>query len=211
MKSLFSVFTAVFVLVTLCSSAGVAQESERIEYGFEDGAQGWRIPDWAFYQKDHVATDIGITTENASQGESSLEVMCDFPGKTWACALVEVEAQLDLSGYNTISADIYLPKKAPRDLIQARIILTVGDGWLFTEMRTPVLLERGKWTTVKVDIEKEDVEGISQWKGRKEKRLFLHIHNVKKVAIRIEYDAAPPTRVGPEYNGPIYIDNIVIE
>ena len=139
-----------------------------------------------------------------------MEVMCEFPGKTWAAALIEVEKDYDLTGYSSISADIYLPKKAPRGLMQARLILTVGDGWHFIEMKKPVFLERGKWTTVRARIQSEKGEG-TDWKEKRDRELYKFIDKVKKIAIRIEYDAAPPTRIGSKYKGPVYIDNVVIE
>ena len=111
---------------TFFTALAWAQDNEPIKFSFEGSTEEWRIPDWAFYQGDHVARELRISSEYASDGESSLEVVCEFPGKTWAAALVEREVQLDLSGYNTFSADIYLPKKAPRDLILARLILTVA-------------------------------------------------------------------------------------
>ncbi len=136
--------------------------------------------------------------------------MCEFPGDAWAAALIEHREDMDWSGYESISVDIYLPKKAPKAPLQARIVLTIGIGWHFTEMRYAVPLKRGRWTKIKAKLESEEPEE-SDWKGRKEKQLFKHIKNIRKVAIRIEYDASPPYRVGHKYHGPIYIDNMVIK
>jgi hypothetical protein len=189
--------------VPICAEGGVL-------FSFEGSVQGWSIPDWAYCQGDHKARSVEISSEKAKVGDDSLEVSCEFPGDVWAAALVEINKDMDLSEYDTISADIYLPRKAPKGLIVARFILTVGIGWHFTEMRYSVPLAPGKWTTVSAKLESEEVEK-SEWKGRKQKRLFHHIHNVRKVAIRIEYDASPPYRIGRKYEGPIYIDNVVIK
>jgi hypothetical protein len=203
------VCVAIVVFFLLKSSlSGYA--GEKIHFDFEGSNDGWVIPDWAYYQGDHKAESVEVSSEKASKSKGALAVMCDFPGDAWAAALIEHKEDMDLSGYNTISADIYLPKKAPKGIIVARFILTAGIGWHFTEMRHPVQLVPGRWTKLKAGLESEEVEK-SDWKGRKEKRLFHHIKNIRKIAIRIEYDASPPYRTGRRYNGPIYIDNVVIE
>ncbi len=186
--------------------------AENIVFDFEGSNDAWGVPDWAFYQSDHKARTAEASDDVASSGKGSLKVMCEFPGDVWTAAVVEVKKDIDLREYDTISMDVYLPKKAPSGIIQARIILTVGDGWRFTEMREGIPLARGKWTTIKVQIDKGAEEGSHpDWKGRGEKRLYHDIDKVRKIAVRIEYNAAPPHRLGPRYHGPIYVDNVVIE
>jgi hypothetical protein len=203
--SLIIVFSVVFY------GAG-AFGAEKIVFDFEGSNDAWEVPDWAFYQSDHKARTAEASDDVASSGKGSLKVMCEFPGDVWTAAVVEVKKDIDLREYETISVDVYLPKKAPRDIMQARIILTVGDGWRFTEMREGIPLERGKWTTIKVQIDKGAEEGSHpDWKGRGEKRLYHDIDKVRKIAVRIEYNAAPPHRLGPRYYGPVYVDNVVIE
>lgn len=203
---------SIILVLTILSFAAAegAEKKEKIHFDFETSNQDWIIPDWAYSQSDHVAETVEISSKEASSGKNSLAVICDFPGDAWRAALVERNESMDLTGYKSISADIYIPKGAQRGLIKARFILTIGEGWLFTEMRQTVFLKPGRWVTVKANLESEETEK-SDWKGRDEKRLFLHIDQIKKIAIRIEYDAAPPHRIGARYQGPIYIDNIVIE
>ncbi|MBD3380389.1 MAG: hypothetical protein GF408_08020 [Candidatus Omnitrophica bacterium] len=199
----------VFIIFSVSASYGVDAEDE-IRFDFEGSAQKWMIPDWAYYQGDHKAREVGISSDIASSGKGSLEIMCDFPGDVWAAALVEVQGDMDLSGYDGISVDIYLPGDAPKGLFAARLILTVGEGWFFTEMREAVPLKTGEWTKVWVSLDKGG-EGRTAWKGRKEKRLYRNLDKVRKIAVRIEYDASPPHRMGPRYEGPVYIDNVVIK
>ena len=200
------------VVLVLLMAPAAYPANEKITLDFEGTTGKWKIPDWAFMQDDDVAESVELSPKEFSTGENSMAVICDFPGITWASALVEVEQDYDFTGYETISVDVYLPKKAPIDLMFARLILTVSEGWLFTEMRKRIPLVPGKWTTVSARLESAEPEGrSSDWKGRKDKRLFLHIDKIKKIAVRIEYDSAPPTRTGPRYKGPIYIDNLVIE
>jgi len=204
-------FLLVFSLVfSLCDCVFGAKEE--IRFDFEEGTQGWKIPDWAYYQDDHRGKTSNISTERASSGEQSLEIMCDYPGKLWAAVLIEREKDMDLSGYESISVDVYLPRKAPKGLFLGRVILTVGDGWWFTEQRVAEPLESGKWTTITIPLDTPDLtDRQALWRGRKEKRLYNNLNKIKKIAVRIEYDAAPPYRIGPKYDGPIYVDNVVIK
>jgi hypothetical protein len=209
-KVISLILIALFTFLSM--NIDVSSAEDKVHFDFEGSTEKWEIPDWAFYQADHKAKTVEVSDKEASSGENSIAVMCDFPGNKWAAALVEFknENYMDFTGYKSISVDIYLPKKAPKDLIQARIILTVGDGWHFTEMRYGVPLERGKWTTIKANLDTPEDES-SEWKGRGEKKLIYHQHKVQKIAVRLEYDAAPPHRIGPRYQGPIYIDNLVVE
>ncbi len=198
----------VIVLAMFLQFSAVAENRE-MAFTFDEDVEDWKVPDWAFEQKDYVAGTVGLTREVFKDGPGALEVICDFPGNRWAAALVEIEKDMDLSGYDTISADIFIPKGAPKGFFKARFIMTVGIGWHFIEMREPVDLIPGKWITLTAKIEKEEVP-MSAWKGRWERQLFKHVNQVKKVAVRIEYDASPPHTIGGRYRGPVYIDNVVI-
>ena len=206
-------FLITIILISMVLPSGIFPafgKSDTIKFDFEDDAKGWDIPDWAYNHRDYKSKEVLISDKKALEGEKSLEVVCDFPGNVWAAVIIERKKDMDLSDYDTISASIYLPRKAPRGFYKARFILTVGVGWHFIEMRHPVDLIPGRWNTVKAKLEKSE-EGETQWKGRGEKRLYKHIDQIKKIGLRIEYDAAPPHRVGSRYRGPIYIDNIIIE
>jgi hypothetical protein len=212
----------IFVLITVITMAFAcrqamaeevplqSEDKRPIVFDFEESTQDWMIPDWAYDQGDHVAKEVSISPDYAVEGVNSLAVKCEFPGDLWRAALIEWKQNLDLTGYNTISADIYLPEGAPKNIIKGRIVLTVGDGWLFTAMKEPVFLVPGKWNHISARLETE-ATSITDWKGRDERRLYKHIDKIRKIAIRIEYDAVPPHIMGKEYNGPIYIDNFRIE
>ena len=203
---------SIILILIILGFLGIAEaeEDSKIHFDFETSNHDWIIPDWAYMQDDHVAETVEISEKVSSSGKKSLAIICDFPGDIWRAALIERKGDMDLTGYKTISADIYIPKGAQRGLIKARFILTIGEGWLFTEMRQTFFLKPEKWITVKANLESEETEK-SAWKGGDEKSLFHHIDKIKKIAIRIEYDAAPPHRIGRRYQGPIYVDNIVIE
>ncbi|MEA3489256.1 MAG: hypothetical protein U9R44_02800 [Candidatus Omnitrophota bacterium] len=198
--------------IILFGATGAFSAEEEIHFDFEKENPGWVIPDWAYEQPDHVARFVSASSKEASSGSNSLEIMCEYPGDEWKAALVEREGDLDFTGYETISMDVYLPKTAPKHLFLGRIILTVSEGWLFTQMKEGVPLYPGKWTTVsaRLDFPEQDYKK-SAWRGRKEKRLYKHLSKIKKVAIRIEYDAAPPYRIGKKHHGPVYVDNMVIK
>ena len=200
----------IIIIALVFASSAFSYAAEEVRYDFEGSNEGWAIPDWAYYQSDHVAKEVKVSSEKFAKGKNSLAVVCEFPGDVWSAALVEHREDMDLSGSESISAEIYLPKNAPKGIIVARFILTIGIGWHFTELRYAVPLIPGRWTKLEAKLENEEVEK-SDWKGRKEKRLFQHIQHIRKVAIRIEYDASPPYRVGRKYHGPVYIDNVVIK
>jgi len=203
--------TIVFTAILLTTSANL-WAAEKIHFDFEEDSEGWGIPDWAFYQSDHVGRSLEVSSEEASTGESSLKIMSEFPGDVWRAVLIDHVKDSDFTEYETISADVYLPKKAPRNFMQVRLIITAGDGWHFIEAKEAPLLKPGKWITVRAKLEREYIEGVpSEWRGRGHKRLFNHVGKIKKIGVRVEYNASPPHRIGRKYHGPIYVDNIIIE
>ncbi len=171
-----------------------AKRPEKVLYGFENGTQYWEIPDWAKEKTDHVAKSVEASKDYASEGASSLKVMADFPGKIWSAALIEYEEYLDWTPYKAVSYDILVPKEAPEGL-KAKIILTVGEDWRFTEMTRVAFLIPGKWTTVSASLE----PGTTDWKMTAVDDNFRK--DVRKIAVRTESNKSPV------YSGPIYIDN----
>ena len=63
----------------------------KVLFGFEDGLQGWGIPDWALEKSDMVAKDVLVTKAGATEGHQALGVTVDFPGGKWNGALVEID------------------------------------------------------------------------------------------------------------------------
>ncbi len=202
--------TLFFALAFVFPAVGSASSHpEDIVFTFEESTEGWGIPDWSYDFDDYVAEDVVLSREITSLGSGSLEVICDFPGTKWAAALVELEKDMDLTGYDYISAEVYIPRGAPGGFMKARLILTVGVGWHFIEMRRPVDLIPGRWNRIKAIVEKEDTM-VSPWRGQGGQNLRDHLDAVKKIAIRVEYDAAPPHVTGGRYRGSFFIDNVVI-
>ncbi|MFA6079129.1 MAG: hypothetical protein WC779_05225 [Candidatus Omnitrophota bacterium] len=169
---------------------------EILLFSFEKDPQGWEVPDWAIGKKDHVVQEIGISEFQASAGKYALEASVDFPNEPgWKGAYVErVVDVTDWSPFKYLTADVFLPKEAPRGL-RARIILTVGDEWKWTEMNKSIMLTPGEWTVLKVDLSADSLN----WKS------FItdsFRSDVKKIGIRVESNG------NVQYKGPIYIDNI---
>ncbi len=190
---LFVIGLLVAVNYGLCEKAMC---EEKTVFGFEKNVQGWGIPDWALEKEDHRAQSVAVSDKFSTEGRSSMEVMADFTGGKWAAAYVEIEKDFDWSLYKTISVDVYLPKEAPLGL-EARFILTVGDGYTWTEMNSSAKLIPGEWTTVSADI----AAGSTDWKRTEVTDKFAA--DVRKVGVRIE-----SKRI---YAGPIYIDNIRLQ
>ena len=193
MKKLFA--AVIVSAVVFYFAVNTARAEERIVYDFESSLEGWQIPDWALEKMDHVAKGVVITDSYASDGIFSMEVLTDFTGDVWTGAYVEVMKDFDWSDYSEVLVDIYLPEGSPRGL-RGRLILTVGDGWYFTEMERSEILHPGAWTTVSASL----LEGSSDWKRYIPTDEFRK--DIRKIGVRVESDRKPA------YAGPIYVDNI---
>lgn len=172
---------------------GSAKE-EKTLYDFERDEQGWEIPSWETDKADHVAYSLRPVEKIASKGKGSIEVYAEFPGGKWTGALVEISQFLDLSKYDAISVDIYIPPSAPANL-KGKIILTAGESWQFSEMARGVKLTPGKWNTLSASLAK----GSTDWRQTKVDDNFRS--DIRKIAVRVEAEKA-------KYSGPIYIDNV---
>ncbi|MBL7157398.1 MAG: hypothetical protein ISS92_04460 [Candidatus Omnitrophica bacterium] len=170
---------------------------ERILFSFERDNEGFEIPAWAQDKDDYVAKSIEISEDFAIDGTASLKVECNFPGGMWSAGLVELEQYLDFAPYRQIAVDVYIPKDAPLGL-RAKIILTYGEKWQFTEMNRVVPLIPGEWVSVKASIE----PGSYDWKKVIPDENFRA--DIRKLVVRIESNRQPV------YSGPVYIDNIRI-
>ncbi len=184
--------------VSLCLVAHPGFCEEKVLFGFEEKIPSWEMPDWCFEKEDHVGESVAVSTKFAKEGKSSLEVMANFPGVKWTAAYVEIQQFFDWTPYKTISADVFLSKEAPMGL-QAKIILTVGEDWTWTEMSRMVKLIPGEWTTITASF----VPGNTDWRRTQVTDQFRA--DVRKLGIRIE------SNMRPVYSGPIYIDNIRVE
>jgi hypothetical protein len=171
-----------------------AKAEEKVLFGYEKDAQGWDIPEWALEQEDHVARSVAQSNEMAKEGTGSLKVVAEFPGKIWSGAIVEDFEYFDWTPYKGVAVDIYLPKEAPQGL-KAKIILTVGESWKFTEMARSVPLNPGAWTTISANL----MPGSEDWKKTIVDDNFRR--DVRKVAVRVESNKKP------EYKGAFYIDD----
>ncbi len=167
-------------------------------FGFEEKIPTWEIPDWCFEKEDYVGENIAISTKFASEGKSSLELMADFPGARWTAAYIEAVEYFDWTPYKSLSADIFLPEDAPYGL-KAKMILTVGEDWKWTEMSRLAKLVPGEWTTITASI----IPGSADWRRTEVTDEFRT--DVRKLGIRVE------SNMKPVYSGPIYIDNVRLE
>jgi len=181
-----------------------------VHFDFESDTEEWAIPDWSLDQKDSVGKSVSISSEQFSSGKSSLKLTCDFPGYSWAAAIVEYEKDINLRGYNSISVDVYIPKNAPAGFLAGKIIITVGP-WQWIEMRHAVSLKPGNWITIKAPLETTPHGELKYWQcNTNEKCIISQLDRVRRVAVRIEYNVNI-LKSGPPYKGDVYIDNVIIE
>jgi len=191
--------TFFIIFITVLFSAVMQEDAsarEFVLYNFEKDPQGWEIPDWALAKKDNAARAVSVSEFQASEGKYSLEFDVDFSGgPAWEGAYVERVCDVtDWSPFNNLSVEIFLPKDAPRGL-RAKVVLTVGEGWKWSEMNKTIPLSPGEWVVVKADL----TPASMNW------RRFITDDfraDVRKMGIRIESNGKIA------YKGPIYIDNV---
>ncbi len=185
---------AVVISAHLCAG-GTAAAQEIVIYGFENTVEGWTIPEWAKSSADYVGQECLISEAHAAEGRHALELRTVFPGERWAGAYIEREVEVtDWSVFSRLLADIYLPESAPGGL-EAKIILTVGDQWRWTEMNRSIPLRPGAWTTIAVTL----TPGSMDWKFFPDETFRT---NIRKIGIRVE------SNDGPVYRGSVFIDNV---
>jgi hypothetical protein len=177
------------------SGAAAHAQQQEVLFSFENGLEGWEIPDWAYEKPDHVQQDIRSSNNFASDGSSSLEIDTEFPGGRWTGAIIEIMQYFDWSDYSTIACDIYLPADAPLGL-KAKMILTVGDSWKWVEQSKSASLKPGEWVTVSADLK----PGSIDWRRVQVDEAFRS--DIRKLDIRVDSNNKPA------YTGPVYIDNI---
>ncbi len=169
----------------------------RVLFDFENDLEGWRIPEWATVKKDNALTEVASSGEQASHGARSLRMSTEFDASMWSGAYVEIERQsgefMNFNGHDAIQVSVYLPFSAPKKL-KGEIILTVGEDWSWTEMRQPVELKAGAWTTVTADISDKSVA----WKIPMNDAVR---GDVRKLGVRVSANYLG-------YHGPVYIDDL---
>lgn len=192
-----SAASAIFITAFfLMSSAGNSAAREITLYSFEKDPQGWEIPDWVLKKNDNAGRQIGISEFHSSEGKYSLEVDTEFSGgPSWEAAYVECVVDVtDWSPFSNLSLDVFIPKDAPHGL-RARLVLGVGEKWLWTEMNRTTPLAPGEWTVIKADITANSMA----W------RRFVDDNfrrDIRKIGVRIESNGKIA------YKGPVYIDNV---
>ena len=191
----FLILIAIFA-ATAMFMVGSAFSADNALFSFEEDAEGWEIPDWAYEQDDYVGEDLDQSSDVSKSGNGSLKLTVDFRGDRWYGAIAENMQYFDWTPYSEISCDIYLPEYAPNG-IKAKIVLTVGENWTWTEQARSNMLKPGEWTRLSANLK----PGSTDWRRTKPTDEFRA--DVRKIAVRVESNK-------PKYNGPIYIDNIVL-
>ena len=189
--------TAVLVALALVAGApGVRAEGQAmVMHDFEKDLEEWSLPDWEMTDQYYAAKDAAQSTDVASSGTGSAKVMVDFPGGRWVGAYLEKLVYVtDWGQFGSISVDVYVPADCPPGM-KAKIILTVGEKWTWTEMNRSIALAPGKWTTITANLK----AGSQDWKFFPDDAFRK---DVRKLGVRIESDKEPV------YIGPVYIDNV---
>ena len=182
-------------VVTSMALVGHAEQSELVIFDFEGGTEEWSIPDWARSSADYVGKSLTASVDFVANGKGSIQLLAEFPGGKWTGAYVERQMYVtDWTPYGSISVDVYLPYNAPKGL-QARLILTVGEKWEWTEMNRSIELKPEQWTMVTANLK----PGSQDWKFFPSDSFRK---DIRKIGLRIESDKQPA------YTGPIFIDHV---
>lgn len=186
------------MVVILTGCLGLAPAllaAEIVIYGFEGSLDGWAIPEWAQVSADYVGEECLVSQAHAREGQKALELRTAFPGDRWAGAYVERQVETaDWSPFGRLTVDVYLPEGAPTGL-GAKVILTIGDQWQWTEMNRVIPLQPGSWTTIAVNLK----PGSMDWKFFPDEAFRK---DIRKVGVRIESDK------DPLYHGSVFLDNV---
>lgn len=185
----------VVVMGLIFTAPLISAEETTVLFNFENGLQGWDVPDWAYEKPDHVQKQIEVSGDYASEGSNSLKMDTDFPGGRWTGAIIEIMQYFDWTDYGSLACDMYLPREAPLGL-RGKIILTVGDSWRWIEMSRSFALKPGQWINVVADLK----AGSIDWRRIQVDDAFRK--DIRKIDIRVESNNRPA------YTGPIYIDNV---
>ncbi len=194
MKKVSFIFTACMAILVVFAAMAQAEETT-VLFGFENGLEGWDVPNWAYEKPDHSQKNLQVSEDFASEGEKSLTMEVEFPGGRWAGAIVEITQFFDWTAYSSVSCDVLIPDNAPAGL-KATMILTVGPEWKWVEMSRSINLEPGKWVTLAGDLS----VGSADWRREHVSDAFRQ--DVRKIDIRVYTDN------DPAYTGNIYIDNV---
>lgn len=189
---------SLLLVAGLCLIANTGFCEEEVIFGFEEGVSAWQMPDWSFEDEAYVGENVSVSEMFAKEGDTSLELTADFSGAKWTGVYVEIQESFNWTPYKGISADVFLPEDAPYGL-KAKIILTVGEDWTWTEMARSVDLVPGQWTTIMADL----LPGSYDWRKTQVTDGFRA--DVRKLGIRVE------SNLQPVYSGNIYIDNVRLE
>jgi len=198
-------------VVFVCFFSGNAKAA--VTFDFERGDDGWEVPDWALEQPDCGGMFAEIAFGGSAEKQRALKVTCDFPGNAWTTAVVEYRQEMDLEGYKSISSDIFIPESAKGGVYLARIILIAGKSWWWIEMKNPVVLKIGEWTKIEAKLDVNFVNENFFWTRQEgpASGIIANAGNVKKIIIRIESEGGGGLFGGAQYQGAVFIDNIVIE
>ena len=196
MKKRLIVF--VVSVIYIFSSLSTAFSQEKVMFNTHNQLNAWSIPKWSKNNEHYVSPILTIDENSSNFGETSVKINVSFSSENWSAGIIETEGLFDLTLYQTISFEVYLPENAPHGVL-ARTIIVAGKDYTWIEMAKAVNIPPGKRTVIKANLKR----GNKNWNGPNGPLKITDMikSDIKKIAIRIESNSA-------EYEGPIYIDRI---
>lgn len=137
-KTVLFWFLSVYLFcVTHCLSG----ENTHLLFGFEENTEIWSITK----TENNAVKKISLSTEKAITGKQSLKVALNFPGE----GCIEKDFFKDLTIYNNLVLNVYLPATAPDDL---QISVLLQDNELLWYQTQRFSLTRGIWNRLTLDV-----------------------------------------------------------
>jgi hypothetical protein len=172
-------------------------------YDFEQGTDGWTMPDWPDANKDEKGAIYHPESSQdfASSGTKALRVPLRFIAGKDAKGFVGVRPNADWSPFQQVRVAVYLPAGAPTGLHVGFYMM--GGGWKWREAKQTIPLVPGQWTTLEAplvgkeatDLWNFDATGLSQ-----------ALQGIIDFGVRIEKTGSDQT----SYTGPVYLDTVEV-
>ena len=177
------------LIAALCAAVPGSQSlaGEKVLFDFERGTAGWHAS-----SPSGQVTPLRTALTPGRSRRRALRVDAAFPKET----TIKVESKFDWTHYDELRFKVFVPSDGP---LEAQAVVYVKDGelrWYQTLLDLPV--ERGAWSTVRVDISHRSL----QWSFQGHYRPWDGYTKQEVAELGIKF-MSRRTYVGPIYMGKV--------
>ena len=136
-----------------------------------------------------------------------LSLRADLPDLPWCATAVGLRGPFDLSAFNILAVDLYLPRDLPGRTVSARIALRAGANWQWYQASEALSLAPGRWVTLKAPLGEAltAFEALESW-GDATVGLMGDLTLVQEILIRIEVSGRDDFAA----SGEVLVDHITL-